>query len=306
MDRLARLVEAFEKAEDEFPDVRGFVAFGRTECFPNGQGTPRWPKMDTFETLIRDDRQFLSLADSSRFSEPHSERLVVFAKRNADEKRILDVLHNLALRTTQESWYRHPSGYHEAHPAEINWLRWLIEELWDDAEMVEHFPVAFDAAGNSDNGFLPSEWPLTLGPYFTAEDGFKPLPNQVRIAWLKRPLFRAAADVVRKFVAADGVPATLKGVSLRDIAELLNEGERDASRATVRRWYYSRSPMLPDSLGKDPEDSRGRLLPLSAILEFVKVVESVSDADIIKLRKKLQEPPPRRSARRQDRFDHAR
>lgn len=86
----------------------------------------------------------------------------------------------------------------------------------------------------------------------------------------------------------DSAETVARGVSLRDVAELLCEGERSCVRETKRRWQNSRSPRLPSALGKDSEDSRANLYSLSALFDFLKIVENYSDTDLSSLRGRLR------------------
>lgn len=75
----------------------------------------------------------------------------------------------------------------------------------------------------------------------------------------------------------DDTPMVQNGVSLRDVAALRCEGDRDVIRESKKRWHNSRS--LPQPLGKDPADKRADLYALSEILNFLKKTEDISDAD---------------------------
>lgn len=78
------------------------------------------------------------------------------------------------------------------------------------------------------------------------------------------------------------------GVSLRDVASLLNDGDPDAIRDTKKRWHNSRDPKLPDSLGKCAADNKSGLYAPSAILEFVQKVEALSDPVISTMKRQLR------------------
>ncbi len=83
--------------------------------------------------------------------------------------------------------------------------------------------------------------------------------------------------------------ATLpKGVSLLDVALLLVEGDVAAAKETRKRWHNSRNPELPDSIGEDSEDCRAGLYSLSAIFDFIKIVEVRSESEIADYRQRIQ------------------
>jgi len=82
--------------------------------------------------------------------------------------------------------------------------------------------------------------------------------------------------------------STVKGVSLRDIAGAMCEGNAAAIRETKKRWHNSRDPKLPPCLGTAPEDKRTYLYELSAILKFVRNVECLSKPDISALNASLR------------------
>jgi hypothetical protein len=77
-----------------------------------------------------------------------------------------------------------------------------------------------------------------------------------------------------------------RGVLLRDVASLLTDGDPDAAKEVVSRWHRSRNPKRPVMLGKDA-DNRAGLYALSAILDFVKILEGLTDADISALKRQL-------------------
>lgn len=79
-----------------------------------------------------------------------------------------------------------------------------------------------------------------------------------------------------------------RGVSLRDIALLLNESDKFAATRTIKRWHNSREPKLPAALGNDTQDSRAELYALSAILRFVKKIEGCSQEQIAECQTKLR------------------
>ena len=79
-----------------------------------------------------------------------------------------------------------------------------------------------------------------------------------------------------------------RGVSLRDVAAILSEDDRDGIRATKKRWHNSRSPKLPAALGKDRKDQRADLYSLSAILKFVEKVEFLSSDYVSDLKRQLR------------------
>lgn len=72
----------------------------------------------------------------------------------------------------------------------------------------------------------------------------------------------------------------MSGVSLIDVALLLSDGEKSAAKLTKKRWSNSRNPKLPESIGFDPSHSQSKLYSPSAILQFVKILETLSDADV--------------------------
>ena len=86
------------------------------------------------------------------------------------------------------------------------------------------------------------------------------------------------------------------GVSLMDVALLVNDGDVSAAKKTKKRWHNLREPHLPTSVGADPLHAQAKLYPPSAILEFAKIVEGCSDADfsrhLIALRAKARRPRP--------------
>ena len=82
-------------------------------------------------------------------------------------------------------------------------------------------------------------------------------------------------------------PRVSMGVSLRDVASLLNDGDPDAIRDTKKRWHNSRDPKLPDSLGKCAADNKSGLYAPSAILEFVKKVDVLPDKQISVMKRQL-------------------
>jgi hypothetical protein len=61
-----------------------------------------------------------------------------------------------------------------------------------------------------------------------------------------------------QILSSNQVEDAPKGISLLDVALLLNESDLDAARETRRRWYNSKAPKLPEGIGKDCEDSRAR------------------------------------------------
>lgn len=69
------------------------------------------------------------------------------------------------------------------------------------------------------------------------------------------------------------------GVSLQDAAMILNEGDKRASAATVKRWRNLRTPALPEPIGVDPTHSQRRLFELGAVLDFISAVEPPPNGD---------------------------
>jgi hypothetical protein len=100
---------------------------------------------------------------------------------------------------------------------------------------------------------------------------------------------RSDDDIESPPESANGVDRkVVHGVSLKDIAAILSEDDRDGIRATKRRWHNSRSPKLPAAVGKDRKDRRADLYALSAILEFVKKVEFLTNDHVSQLRRQLR------------------
>jgi hypothetical protein len=79
-----------------------------------------------------------------------------------------------------------------------------------------------------------------------------------------------------------------KGVSLRDVALLLNEGDQDSATKTKKRWQALRKPKLPKSLGACSADGQSGLYVPSAILEFVKIVENLPAERISRMNRALK------------------
>jgi len=81
---------------------------------------------------------------------------------------------------------------------------------------------------------------------------------------------------------------TARGVSMRDVAALLTDGDPDSIRETKKRWQNSRVPKLPVPLGKCAADKRSYLYAPSAILKFVQNVETLSTTDFSTIKQQLQ------------------
>ena len=85
-----------------------------------------------------------------------------------------------------------------------------------------------------------------------------------------------------------------RGVSIRDVAALLTDGDPDSIRETRMRWLNSKqrknpeTPKLPAQIGKCETDKKSGLFGLSAILEFVQKEEKMSDTDISAMKRQLR------------------
>jgi hypothetical protein len=75
------------------------------------------------------------------------------------------------------------------------------------------------------------------------------------------------------------------GVSLRDVALLLNDNDPAATSATVKKWVDSGKLKAP--IGKCPLDGRAKLYRLSEILLDVGKLESLNSDDQKRLREYL-------------------
>ena len=81
---------------------------------------------------------------------------------------------------------------------------------------------------------------------------------------------------------------TKEGVSLLDVALLLNDGEIDSATHSRKRWQNSRNVALPPKLGADDADGLSALYSLSDLLEFVEEIERLQPAAKSDLRRKLR------------------
>lgn len=106
-------------------------------------------------------------------------------------------------------------------------------------------------------------------------------------------LLLAFLDAVMVQVSAGG-KSTIKGVSLRDLAMILNDNDRESATASKRRWQNRRkAPHLPTPLGLCRADGSSSLYAPSAILKFVKEIEGATSLDFSsaeRLLKKLLRP----------------
>lgn len=110
----------------------------------------------------------------------------------------------------------------------------------------------------------------------------KPMRMEQLAAGIPRPSQKS------KIPKSTKSPSLIVGISLRDVASLLTDGDPEAIRDTKRRWHNSRDPKLPTSLGKCAADNRSGLYAPSAILKFVKNVEGLTFPEISKIKQQLR------------------
>jgi hypothetical protein len=79
-----------------------------------------------------------------------------------------------------------------------------------------------------------------------------------------------------------------KGISIRDVALLLNERDQGSATKTKKRWQNLTEPKLPKSLGTCSADNKSGLFEPSEILEFVKIVECLPAEDISRMNRALK------------------
>jgi hypothetical protein len=78
-----------------------------------------------------------------------------------------------------------------------------------------------------------------------------------------------------------------KGVSLRDAALIMTEGDGELAKEVKRRWENQREPKLPNAIGIDPRHKQRKLFKPSALSEWVESVEGVAVCAQHGLRKRL-------------------
>gem|GEM_PF-6971742 len=106
-----------------------------------------------------------------------------------------------------------------------------------------------------------------------------------RLSGQAKPLTRRQAEALKLHGECEGNIAEVvreiraTGISLRDAALLVTDGDEKAAKITIRRWHNSRSPELPPSIGFDLLHKQKKLYPPSAILKFAQIVEGFSDVD---------------------------
>lgn len=165
-------------------------------------------------------------------------------------------------------------------------------------------PVAFAEVATVICGWTPSHPLPNLKPYcrqlnlvlslleYDANDSPQGLPAPIESVRNENEA-RHTPEFVSGTTRAPGFQRRLgataaRGVSLLDVALLLNDGDDAAARTTRKRWQNSRNPPLPDSIGDDSEDSRTKLYAPSAIFAFVEIVEVRLKAEIAEFQKQLR------------------
>lgn len=84
----------------------------------------------------------------------------------------------------------------------------------------------------------------------------------------------------------------MKGVTLRDAALLLNDGDGGLATVTIERWRNSRAPELPSSIGKCPDHSQRDIFPLQTLRAFLDIMEpgKITPDFVRNLSTKLRQP----------------
>lgn len=162
-------------------------------------------------------------------------------------------------------------------------LHTVIAQVDLGKAFTDHFPFREDLGLDlvPDKAFVPLIKLLNLAPVIA--NGFDDSADRRKCAET------ATAYLIASNLLEEGSQTPpRRGVSLRDVASLLTDGDRDAIRDTKRRWHNSRNPKLPESLGKCSTDSRAYLYALSAILNFVRKVEKRTGAEISAIEQPLR------------------